>query len=245
MTRAEFIEWLKSEITMSGTINLSLPDKEYNRIIDRELRMIPELYVEAVKYDKCVIPRDVFYSQEFRKNRCIKFPDCVLSVVQFCELKMRNQMWGIADPDLSWNRMFQTDMWMGPQMAMDTVMFRTIQWSNWDQLKQFNLVDIKHRWNRPTHQLFVTGHDPYNDVYCELATKVDDQDLFEDPWVRQWIAAKCKLQVVKKLGTFTVTAIGGVTVNTGTYSEEANNDINDCKEYWANLRQADFFETGY
>lgn len=50
---------------------------------------------------------------------------------------------------------------------------------------------------------------------------------------------------MKKLGTFTVTAIGGVTVNTGTYSEEANNDINDCKEYWTNLRQADFFETGW
>ena len=62
MTRSEFIEWLKSEITMSGTINISLPEQEYNRIIDRELRMIPELYVEAVKYDKCVIPRYVFYS---------------------------------------------------------------------------------------------------------------------------------------------------------------------------------------
>ena len=106
MTRSEFIEWLKSEITMSGTINLSLPDKEYNRIIDRELNMIYELYLESVKYDKCVIPRDVFYSEEFRKNRCIKFPDCVLSVVQFMELKRKNSMFGIADPDLSWNRMF-------------------------------------------------------------------------------------------------------------------------------------------
>jgi hypothetical protein len=62
MTRSEFIQWLKDEVTMSGTINLSLPDKEYNRIIDRELNMIYELYVESVKYDKCVIPRDVFYS---------------------------------------------------------------------------------------------------------------------------------------------------------------------------------------
>lgn len=41
-------------------------------------------------------------------------------------------MWGIADPDFSWNRMFQADLWMGPTMAMDTVMFRTIQWSTWD-----------------------------------------------------------------------------------------------------------------
>lgn len=245
MTRSEFIEWLKDEITMSGTINISLSDKEYGRLIDKELKMIPELYCEAIKYDKCIIPSDLFYTPEFRKNRCIQFPDCVLSVVKFEEMKRRNNLWGLSDPDLSWNRMFQTDMWMGPQMAMDTVMFRTIQWSNWDQLKQFNLVDIKHRWNRITHQLFVMGHDPYNDVYCEVATKVDEQELFEDPWVRQWIAAKCKLQVVKKLGTFTVTAIGGVTVNTGTYSEEANNDLNDCKEHWKDMQNDYFWETGY
>ena len=73
MTRSEFIEWLKSEITMSGTINISLPDKEYNRIIDRELNMIYELYVESVKYDKCVIPRDVFIHRNLERIGALSF----------------------------------------------------------------------------------------------------------------------------------------------------------------------------
>lgn len=239
------VQWLKDEVTMSGTINISLSDKEYERVLLKETNMIYELYPEAIKYDFCIIHHNVFYTPEFRKNRLIQFPECVLSVIKFEEMRRRNQMFGIADPDFSFNRTFQSDMWMGPHMSMDTVMFRTIQWSVWDQLKQFNLVDIKHKWNREKHTLLVTGHDPQTHVFCEVATKVDGPDLWEDPWVKQWIAAKCKLQVAKKLGTFTVTQIGGVTVNTNLYTEEANNDLTDCKEHWKDMQQADFFETGY
>ena len=245
MTKSEMVQWLKDEVTMSGTLNISIADKEYERVIDKETNMIYELYPEAVQYEYCIIDHRVFMTPEFRRTRTIQFPECVLSIVKFEEMKRRNQMWGIADPDFSWNRMFQADLWMGPTMAMDTVMFRTIQWSTWDQLKQFNLVDIKHTWNRAKHSLLVTGHDPYNSVFCEVATKVPGESLWEDSWVKQWIAAKCKLQVAKKLGTFTVTGIGGVTINTNLYTEEANNDITDCKEHWNNMQQADFFCTSY
>lgn len=243
MTKSEFVQWLKDEVTMSGTIEISLSDKEYERLIDKETKMIYELYPEAVQYGYCVIHRSQFYTKEFRNNRIIQFPDCVLSVIKFEEMRRRNMMFGICDPDFSFNRTFQADMWMGPHMSLDTVVFRTIQWSVWDQLKQYNLVDIRHRWNRDKHQLLVIGHDPQTHVFCEVATKVPGPELWEDPWVQKWISAKCKLQVVKKIGTFQVTAIGGVTVNTGLYTDEANNDLTECKEAWKDMQQADFFET--
>ena len=245
MTKSEMLDCLKDEVTMSGSLNVSITDKEYSRVIDKETNMIYELYPEAVRYEYCILPPAVFQAPAFRRTRTIQFPECVLSVVKFEEMNRRNQMWGVADPDFSWNRMFQADLWMGPTMALDTVLFRTIQWSCWDQLKQFNLVDIKHTWNRSSHTLLVTGHDPFNNVFCEVATKVPGESLWEDPWVKQWISAKCKLQVAKKLGTFTVTGIGGVTINTNLYTEEANNDITDCKEHWKDMQQADFFCTGF
>ena len=55
------------------------------------------------------------------------------------------------------------------------------------------------------------------------------------------MGAKCKLQAAKSIGTFTTTMIGGVTVNYSIYTEEANNDINDCKEFFKNLRDANHF----
>ncbi len=48
MTKSEFVQWLKDEVTMSGTIEISLSDKEYERLIDKETKMIYELYPEAV-----------------------------------------------------------------------------------------------------------------------------------------------------------------------------------------------------
>ena len=66
MTRSEMVQWLKDEVTMSGTINITINDKEYSRIIDRELRTLYELYTVAAEHSYCVIPVYVFASPEFR-----------------------------------------------------------------------------------------------------------------------------------------------------------------------------------
>ena len=41
-------------------------------------------------------------------------------------MKRRNAMFGINDPDFSFNKTFMADMWLGSQMNMDSVAFRTI-----------------------------------------------------------------------------------------------------------------------
>ena len=46
---------------MSDSINLSLTDKEFSRVIDKETNMIYELYPEAIKYDFVIIHHNVFY----------------------------------------------------------------------------------------------------------------------------------------------------------------------------------------
>ena len=105
MTRSEMIQWLKDEVTMSGTINITINDKEYSRILDRELRMIYQLYPVAAEHSYCVIPPQVFWSREFRLKRFIQFPDCVLSVGRFEEMKKKNSLFGLAgDPDFTFGR---------------------------------------------------------------------------------------------------------------------------------------------
>jgi len=235
------VQWLKNEVTMSGSINISLTDAEYERIMDKELNMVYQLYPVAVEHNYCVVPRSAFYTPEFRRNRTLQFPDCVLGIGKFEEMKRRNSLFGINDPDFSFNKTFQADMWLGSQLNMDSIMFRTIQWSLWDQLKVFTLVDIKHIWNEDSHTLVVTGHDPSVNVFCEVYVKAPDTKLFDDPWVRQWLAAKCKLNVAKMIGTFTTNLLGGVTVNTGLYTEEANKELEECKEQWKIQRDANHF----
>lgn len=229
MTKAEFINWLKDDVTLDGAIGINLPTKTYQRIIDREIKTMYEINPEAAEESFYVIPREVFYSPEFRKNRKIKFPDCVLSVTKFVEMKHRNNMFGIMDPDFGFNKAFLTDMWLGSLMNMDSVAFRTVQWSAWDQLKQFTLIDIQHRWNYLSRELLVLGHDPRVNVFCGLMVKVPEQELFDNVWVQKWISAHCKLQANKLLTLFTTNLVGGVTIQMSSYVEEANKDIEECK----------------
>lgn len=243
MTLEEMVEWLKDEVTMSGSINVNLSDAEYKRIIEKETLKIYEKYPDSLETRYCIIPRQNFYTKEFRQNRMIQFPSCVLSVSKFQEMSRRNAMFGTSDPDFGFNKMFQADMWLGSQMNLDSVMFRTIQWSVWDQLKQFSLVDINHSWNRARHTMLVTGHDPYYDVYCEVYCKVQEDLLWEDPWVKQWIGAKCKLNVARSIGTFTVNLLGGVTVNTALYTDEAKSEIEECENTWKDMLQGDWIIT--
>ena len=243
MTKKEMIQWLKNEVTMSGSINISLTDAEYERILDKEINMVYQLYPVAVKHQYCVIDKRQFYTPEFKANRTIQFPDCVLAVGRFEEMKRRNTLLGINDADFSFNKCFQADMWFNNSYgASEGVLFRTIQWSLWDQMKVFTLVDIRHDWNEADHTLLVLGHSPtIGDVWCEVWTKVPPTELYDDPWVRQYLCGKCKLQVAKMIGTFTTTLPGGVQVNYSLWTEEANKEIEECKEQWKMQTNAEHF----
>ena len=232
MTKDEFKQWLKDEVTLSGALAINIPDKEYDRVIDRELQAVYEKSTEAVKESYTIIPVDYFYTPEFRRTRTIQFPKCVMSVIRFVEMKRRNSMFGFNDPDFSFNRTFQADMWLGSQMNMDSVMFRTVQWSLWDQLKQFTLIDIKHRWNWNDKTLLVLGHDPTVNVFCGLGVKVAEEDMFEDYWCRKWISAHMMLQANKLLTLWNVTLAGNVTLNLAPLVDEANKNIEECTNHW-------------
>ena len=234
-------EWLKDEVTMSGSINISLAPKEYERICKKELKMLYTLYPDTAKKEFTILPWELFHTPLFKEKRQIKFPDCVLSVTKFIDMNRRNFFFGFRDTDFSWNKLFSTGLFVDGVFDMSVLTSRMVTWSVIDQLKLFSLEDIKHEWNYTDHTLLITGHLPYNSVYCELFTKVPDNLLYDDPWVQKWMSAKAKLNVAKTIGTFQATLIGSVQVNTSLYTEEANRDIEECKEYFKNLVNADQF----
>ena len=106
MTRTEFTSWLIDEVTVSGALPINMPEKEYNRIIDKGIRAMYEMNPDAMIDQYVIIPINYFYTPEFRKNRSIQFPECVLSVTKFVEMKRRNAMFGISDPDFSFSKAF-------------------------------------------------------------------------------------------------------------------------------------------
>lgn len=243
MTKEEFKDFIVNELTMSGALKqMTLPDKEIYRIIDNETRQLYDIDPDALKQSYTIVPNQYFYTPEFRATRTLKFPKCVKSVGAVVEMTGRSVMWGINDPDISFSRAFQADLWMSP-MGSDTMTFRTIQWSMWSQMKKFNLRDIQHSWSRTEHTLLIQGHDPRGNVFIQIFEEVPNTELWEDPWVRKWIAAKCKKQLTLLLGIFTYNLIGGVTINSNLYEQQADKDIEECKEYFKGINNPDWFIT--
>lgn len=241
MTQKEMTNWLKDEITMSGSVNITLTDAEYERICKKEIKELYTLYPLTVRKEFTVIPKGLFYTEDFRRNRKILFPECVISIGRFEEIKDTYMFAGLPGWDFSMSKCFLADTFCGSFLNLSNITSWSITWSVIDQMKTFNLKDIGRDWSEIDHTLLVTGHDPRYNVYCEMFVKVDPQELYEDPWVRKWISGKAKINVSKMIGTFQATLIGSVQVNSGLWSEEGKAEVEECKEYFKMLVNADHF----
>ena len=240
MKKTDLIKFVRNEITFSGALKINMPDAEIERIIDNETEAVYDLDRESVEMKYTIIPKGIFTTRNFRQTRTIQFPDCVRFITRLEEIKGRSSMWGINDPDISFTRLMNSDLFLSP-LGSDTVALRTIQWSAWDQMKNYTLVDLNHSWNPKTHRLLITGHDPMYNVYAELSEKIDPTILWDDRWVRQWICAKAKKQGAKLFGIIPMTLLGGATLNASIIDQDADNDITACKEYWDKNNNPDWF----
>lgn len=236
MTKKELVAFIRNDITLSGALAIQLPDEEIERIIDFEKNALYEFYPDALQERFIILHPNIFRTSEFKTSRVVEFPACVYSISKFEEIRRRNGLYGFNDPDISFNKAFMSEMWMGLGLNMDFVTYQLINWSTWDMCKQLSLVDIQHSFNRATHTLLVLGHDPLGPVRCEMFVKIPDENLFDDYWCKKYLCAKAKLSVNRLIGTFTTQLVGGVTVNAATYTEAANSDIEQCKEYWQEMR---------
>lgn len=219
MTKQELIEWIKDEITVSGKLALDqIDDKEIDRIIENEKAYVHREWRDTVELKMAVISPAAFRTEEFKKSRIIQLPDCVFGIDEFREIKDGSRLFGINDPDLRLERVMGSDLWLSP-FSSDVITSRTISYSWFDLARSFTLVDISFKFNINTHRIAVIGHDPLAPVFIRAYVAIDDADLYEDPYFRKWVCAKCKMQAHRILKTFETNLIGGTTISTILYDE--------------------------
>jgi hypothetical protein len=156
------------------------------------------------------------------------------------EMTSGSRAFGIHDPDLSFDRLLASDLWLSP-MSSDQITYRTIQWSFWDMSRQFNLVEIQHSFNINTHRLVILGRDLVESLYMQTLDMIPYEEFYDDITVYQWILAKCKLSLAKILGYFNYQLLGNVTINYEQIRTEAKEDITTLKEKIASDNCVDWF----
>ena len=239
MTKDELIKFISNDLTASGSIAINLKEKEISRIIDMETTMLRRLYPQSFEPSFCILNKDWFLTPEFKANRQIQFPKCIVGINQFKEMRGGGRIFGINDSDLSYNRALMSDMYMSP-WSTDVVMYRTVQWSTWDLMRSFDLHDIQLSFNELTHKITLLGRIPRNDIYVEAISAIPESSYWEDIMVQRWIIAKCKIQLARILGLFSTTQVGNTQFNIDSYKAEGDAEIAELKEYFNSINTMDF-----
>jgi hypothetical protein len=240
MTKQELIDYVNREITASAAIPFSVPPIEIERIIDLEQRWMYREYRDAVQDAWYVLDKHYYLTDEWKHTRTFQLPPCVLAIRYVYEMTSGQRVFGIHDPDLTFDRLMAADLYLTP-LSSDQITYRTIQWSFWDLAKQFNLKDIQHHFNINTHRLIITGRDPAESLWVTTLNEIPKEDLYEDPVFIKWIIAKAKIQLARIIGTFNYTLIGGVQINYADIRAEGKEELTELKEKIRTDSPADWF----
>lgn len=240
MTKQELIDQVSAEITASCAIPFSPPQKEIERLIDLERRWFHREYRNATQQAYYVLDKSYYDTDEWTNTRTFQMPSCVMAIRYVYELTSGQRVFGIHDPDLTFDRLMAADLYLTP-LSSDQITYRTIQWSFWDLAKQFNLRDIQHGFNINTHRLIITGRDPSESLWLTTLNTIPDEDLYEDPIFIKWIIARGKMQLARIIGTFDFNLIGNIKINYADIRSEGSEELKELKELIKGQDPADWF----
>jgi len=240
MTKQELVDMVNGEITASCSIPFSVPSKEIERIIDLEQRWIFREYRDAVQDSWYVLDKTYYNTQEWKNTRTFQMPSCVMAVKYVYEMTSGQRVFGIHDPDLTFDRLMAADLYLTP-LSSDQITYRTIQWSFWDLAKQFNLRDINHHFSINTHRLIITGRDPVESLFVSTLNTIPEEELYDDPVFIRWVIAKAKTQLARIIGTFNYSLIGGIQINFSDIRTEGQDELKELKDKIKSDSPGDWF----
>jgi hypothetical protein len=239
MTEAVFIQEVQNELSGSGLLPVVLEDKEIKRIIDQSSRWFFENYDTAVEVQHFVIEKAQFNNPQFKKNRTLQLPDCVVSVYNVKEVNGVGRL-GNIDRDFAEDRLIASEIFLSSFHGDDLVM-RTAQYQFFDLAKAFFLEQISYDYNRNTHKLRILGRDPKFDVYIEGYSKIPIDKLYDDYYFLRFIVAKSKISLANILGMYPFPLPGNVTVNFDALKSDGQEEVTWVLEQIDNEKVADWF----
>lgn len=239
MTRKELIDFINDDITISGAMPLNIPEKEIDRIITQEERLVYKKWRDSCELQYSIMKPSAFQSQEFLASRTIQLPSCVWGINAFREIKDGTRFFGLSDMDLSMEKVFGSDLFLSP-FSSDVIATRTVTWSWYDLAKTFTLMDIQFKFNQNTHRISVAGRTPRFPVLIQAYVGIPEEDLFEDYYFQRACICRTKMQLHRMLKTFDYQVIGGITI-VNTLADEGKTEYDSIQEEKLKQDPADWF----
>ena len=239
MTRGELIEMTTAEITGSGSLPYSLPEREAERIIDQALNWFYVNYGPAVETQYYVVEKQWFRESEFKKTRSVLLPDCTVSVFEVKEITGGGRL-GTIDRDFADNRLIASELFLSPFQSDDLVL-RTAQYSYWDLTQAFILERISYDFNRNTKRLKILGRDPKRNVFIQTYAKIEENKLYDDWFFQRYVISQAKISLARILGAFQFNLPGGIAVSGDQFKEEGKEELEQIKQRIDDENSPDWF----
>ena len=211
MTEQELIADINDEITFSGALPYSLPEKEIKRIILNDCRYFWDNWRHAVESRYLLLPEELFKSATFKKLRQIQLPDCVQFVVDFKEAK-GGSIFATIDRDFAEQKFIGSEIYLTPFIG-ESIMYRSVIFSFLDITKGMMLDTIAYDYNKNTKMLGVLGRTPATPAVLRIYKKLEQDKLFEDEVFQRYVRAHAKVRLAHMLQTFNYSLPGDVTIN--------------------------------
>tara|TARA_Y100000389_G_scaffold195186_2_gene226240 strand:+ start:3458 stop:4195 length:738 start_codon:yes stop_codon:yes gene_type:complete len=228
MTKAELIQDIQDEITFSGMLPYSLPEKELGRILDIAARYFYDNWRHAVSSRYLLLPLEIFKSKEFKAaGRIIQLPECVQSVIEVKEAK-GGSIFATIDRDFSEQKFVGSEAFLTPFIG-ESLMYRTIMFSFLDLTKGMILDTIAYDHNRNDHTLGIVGRTPKTDVVAKILKKIDIDKLYEDELYQRYVRANAKVRLAHMLQTFNYQLPGDITLNYQNMVATAEKETEEVK----------------
>lgn len=227
MTEAELIQDIQDEITFSGMLPYSLPEKEIKRIMNIDALYFYDNWRYAIESKYLLLPKELFKSDGFKNGRQILMPDCVQFMVELKEAK-GGSIFASIDRDFSEGKFMGSEIFLTPFMG-ESIMYRTIMFSFLDLTKGMILDTIAYDYNKNTKLLGVVGRTPKTDAVAKVFKKIAIDKLYDDELYQRHVRAHAKVRLSHMLQTFNYQLPGDVTINYQNMVATAEKEMEEVK----------------
>jgi hypothetical protein len=229
MTEQQLIKDINEEITFSGMLPYSLPDKEIKRQIEISVKYFWDNWRHAVEPRYMVLPKELFHSKIFKRNRQIQLPDCVQFVTQV-KTPTGGSIFGTMDRDFSESKFIGSEVFLTPFIG-ESIMYRTVIFSFLDLTRGLVLDTIAYDYNKNSKLLTIIGRTPNGiDAVIQIYKTLEKDKLYEDEIFQRYVRAKCKVRLAHMLQTFKYTLPGDVSISYESITATATEELKEVLE---------------
>lgn len=229
MLLKELVEDIRSEITFSGALPFSIPNKEIERVINNAKKYFYDYWRYALQSQHLIIPKSIFATNGFARHRGLILPECIQYVTACKEIKS-SSIFGSIERDLGDQKFIGSELFITPFMG-ESLVYRVAMFSFLDITKNLTIDTVAYDYNHTNHFLQILGRTPRTDLYLMVSKRVEDQFLFTNEFFQRYVRAKAKIrtnEMLTMMGDFKLP--GDFKYNYTTIAEGAKKEMDDIEK---------------